>query len=70
MLAVTLLLDRDLSLGAPGVPARGRRFVTDRHGRAATNRAISVDLDDREMDRDLRVDHPDRMFCVWASLAF
>src|SRR5260370_40444384 len=44
MLAVTLLLDRDLGLGAPGVLARGRRFVTDRHGPAATNRAISAVL--------------------------
>lgn len=42
MLAVTLLLDRGLGLGAPGVPARGRRFVTDRHGPTATNGAISA----------------------------
>ena len=31
-LAVTLLLDRDLGLGYPVRLARGRRFVTDRHG--------------------------------------
>ena len=42
MLAVTLLVDRDLGLGAPGVPARGRRFVTDRYGPTATNGAISA----------------------------
>jgi hypothetical protein len=44
MLAVTLLFDRDLGPGAPGVPARGRRFVADRHGLAATNRAITAVL--------------------------
>jgi hypothetical protein len=42
VLAVTLLLDRDLVLGAPGAPARGRSFVTDRYGPAATDRAISA----------------------------
>jgi hypothetical protein len=44
MLAVTLLLERDLDLGTPGMSARGRRFVTDRHGPAVMNRAISADL--------------------------
>src|SRR5690349_15882565 len=45
MLAVTLLLDRDLRLGAPGgVCLRARRFVTDRHGPTATNHAISAQL--------------------------
>jgi hypothetical protein len=50
MLAVTL--DRDLSLGTPAVPARARRFVTDRHGPAATNRAISAAMGGIPVGRD------------------
>jgi hypothetical protein len=59
MLAVTLLLDRDLGLGAPDVPARGRRFVTDRHGPTATNGAISADLHEVQADALWRGGRPD-----------
>src|SRR5690348_7784855 len=37
MLAVTLLLDEIWALAAPGAPVRDPTFVTDRHGRPATN---------------------------------
>src|SRR5690242_5237830 len=69
MLAVTLLLDRDLGLRALGVPAQGQRLITDRHSPPAANCAISAVRASAVVDDDPRLGEADQgILRVWAVM--
>src|SRR5690242_9828488 len=65
MIAVTLLLDRELALAAPVCLPETRRSVTGRHGPAATDRAISALLNGYAGGWPPRGAAPDGLFGWW-----